>query len=99
VLIFAPEEKEFRPSEAFINDSERSSCPFIIMLVGNRRARESAGANQLVKHQLQTDDPFEALNGSEPVTMKFQFVDPMTFRRLAIIHNFQFHVDKDPDIR
>jgi hypothetical protein len=38
VLTFSSDEKEFRVSDAFINDLKTSSFPFIIMLVGNARA-------------------------------------------------------------
>jgi hypothetical protein len=98
VLVFSQDEKEFRPSEAFINDLKTSNRPFIIMFVGDGRAGKSTRANQLVKHELQMDEPFDALNGSEPVTMKFQYAGPIKFAHLANTHNLQLHVDNDPDI-
>jgi hypothetical protein len=98
VFTFSLDENEFKPSQQFADDLNASASPFIIMLVGNGRAGKSTRANQLVRHELQCDSPFEALSGSEPVTMKFQYCGPFKFGQLSQIHGIQLQVDSDPDI-
>jgi hypothetical protein len=98
VFDFSPDEKEFTPSRHFVNDLNASSSPFLIMLVGNGRAGKSTRANQLVRHELQVDSPFEALSGSEPVTEQFQYCGPFKFGDLSRIHGVDLEAGSDPDI-
>jgi hypothetical protein len=98
VLTFSPDETDFRPSVAFENDLKASHCPFIIMLGGSGRVGKSTRANQILTHNLKADSPFQAMNGSDPVTMQFQYAGPIKFGELAAIHNLQLQVDHETDI-
>jgi hypothetical protein len=98
VFAFSSDEKDFVPTRKFADDLTASASPFVIMLVGNGRAGKSTRANQLVQHQLNCDSPFEALSGSEPVTMKFQYCGPFKFGQLSQIHGIPLQVGSDPDI-
>jgi hypothetical protein len=86
VFHFSKDEKDIWPSAQFTADLQAAHSPFLIMLVGNGRSGKSTRANQLLLHELQSDEPFEADNGVEPITMKFQYVGPLKFRELSRIH-------------
>jgi hypothetical protein len=68
------------------------------MLVGNGRVGKSTRSNQLLLHEIRPNDPFQAENGAQPVTMKFQYAGPFKFGQLAQLHNVDLKVESDPDI-
>jgi hypothetical protein len=68
------------------------------MIVGNGRAGKSTRANQLLRHELESGAPFEALDGCEFVTMQFQYVGPFKFAQLEQIHTVRLDLHTDPDV-
>jgi hypothetical protein len=98
VFVFYNNDTDFLPSEDFTDDLERSQSPVIILFVGNGRSGKSTRLNQLLSNDLRPDGPFEADDGIEPVTMKFQYVGPLKFADLAQIHKIQLNVTSDPEV-
>jgi hypothetical protein len=68
------------------------------LFVGSGRAGKSTRANQLILHQILPDQPFEALDGADPVTLKFQYVGPFKFKNLFEIHQVPLSVQINSDI-
>jgi GTPase SAR1 family protein len=98
VFEFSPDERDFWPSVDFNTDLEACHNPFLIMFVGTGRTGKSTRANQLLRHTLKENQPFEAQNGIEPVAVTFQYVGPFTFGELAEKHKMQLQVHGDPEI-
>jgi hypothetical protein len=68
------------------------------MFVGNGRAGKSTRLNQLLRHKLRCESPFQTFSGPDPVTMAFQYVGPIKFRELAEIHDIELQVASGPDL-
>jgi GTPase SAR1 family protein len=86
VLEFTTDEQDFHLSPKFVNDMKAANSPFVIAFIGNGRVGKSTRANQLIRRELLTSRPFESQSGTEPVTMKFQYVGPIPFSELGTIH-------------
>jgi hypothetical protein len=90
VLEFTADEQDFRLSSKFVEDMKAANSPFVIAFIGNGRVGKSTRANQLTRRELLTSRPFESQSGTEPVTMKFQYVGPIPFSELGTIHQVSF---------
>jgi hypothetical protein len=55
-------------------------------------------ANQLLTHKLRPDEPFEAVNGGDSVTIRLQYAGPLKFGQFCELHQVQLPVILHQDV-
>jgi hypothetical protein len=89
---------DFCLSDKFIAQLKHSKSPFLIMIVGNYRAGKSTRANQLILHETQAPEPFEASDDAGPLTMRFPYAGPLKIQHRARLSQVSVPVSPDPDV-